>query len=163
MRALLALLLILRTSAAAAQPPAWAPGMPWAPAAPYVTVGQDEPGYRNWYMASPSHAAAVRSVQRLSDGLGVGGVVPTWHSSPQASGSNVGRVPFEVPPTEAWRTWSRAWLRPRKVIPEVGPVNRCRSTAIPSSTCAPEVRRKARIASCRRWTWCRFVRSRGTR
>ena len=45
----------------AAWSPAWpfgarfrlrVPGMPWAPTEPYITVGQDEPGYRNWFLAS---------------------------------------------------------------------------------------------------------------
>jgi hypothetical protein len=124
MRALLALLLILWTSAAAAQPPAWAPGMPWAPAAPYVTVGQDEPGYRNWYMASPSHAAAVRSFNDYLTTWGVGGVVPTWQLLRTASQwQQCGATPFEVPPTEAWPNVVQSLRYVRdKVIPEVGPV-----------------------------------------
>ena len=47
---------LLPRAAAAAQPPAVrrlpvAAGAPWDPAAPYITAGQDEPGYRSWYLA----------------------------------------------------------------------------------------------------------------
>ena len=38
----------------------------WNPAAAYITAGQDEPGYRNWYMASPRHADRGEELQRLS-------------------------------------------------------------------------------------------------
>lgn len=125
MRALLALSLIPWTSvAAAAQPPVWSPGMPWAPAGPYVTVGQDEPGYRNWYMASPSHAAAVKSFNTYLTTWDVGGVVPTWQLLRTASQwQKCGAAPFEVPPTEAWPNVVQTLRYVRdKVIPEVGPV-----------------------------------------
>jgi len=28
----------------------------WNPAADYITAGQDEPGYRSWYLAMPARA-----------------------------------------------------------------------------------------------------------
>src|SRR3954454_17059289 len=34
---------------------------PWDPVRPYITAGQDEPGYRSWYLAAPSRAAEVKS------------------------------------------------------------------------------------------------------
>src|SRR5678816_4156891 len=73
-----ALLLCLAGSAAGAEPPKWVPGMPWAPLEPYVVIGQDEPGYRNWYLASPSHGTQVKALNDYLTTYGVGGVVPTW-------------------------------------------------------------------------------------
>ncbi len=57
---LLAALFVLLAAPAGAQvpPPTTVPApAPWAPTAPYVIVGQDEPGYRNWYIAAPWHAS----------------------------------------------------------------------------------------------------------
>ena len=34
---------------------------PGGPSRAYVTAGQDEPGYRNWYMATPAHPMAVKA------------------------------------------------------------------------------------------------------
>ena len=33
----------------------------WNPAADYITAGQDEPGYRSWYLAMPSRAVQVKA------------------------------------------------------------------------------------------------------
>lgn len=98
--------------------------MPWAPTAPYVAVGQDEPGYRNWYVASPSHAAYVKSFNDYLTTWGVGGVVPTWQLLRTASQwHRCGAAPFEVPPTQAWPNVVQTLRYVRdKVIPEVGPV-----------------------------------------
>ena len=123
MRALL-LSLLGFASAAAAQPPAWVPGMPWDPTGPYVTVGQDEPGYRNWYMAAPWHAASVKSFNDYLTTYGVGGVVPTWQLLRTASDwQKCGAQPFEVPPSEDWPNVVQTLRYIRdKVIPVVGPV-----------------------------------------
>src|SRR5437764_13563091 len=34
---------------------------PWDPGAAYITTGQDEPGYRSWYLAAPERAVQVKS------------------------------------------------------------------------------------------------------
>jgi hypothetical protein len=123
MRAL-SLLLLGVTSAAAAQPPVWTPGMPWAPTAPYVTVGQDEPGYRNWYMAAPWHASSVKAFNDYLTTYGVAGVVPTWELLRTASDwQKCGQPAFEVPPTEDWPNVIQTLRYIRdKVIPVIGPV-----------------------------------------
>jgi len=120
----LALALIACASAAAAQPPAWVPGMPWEPTAPYITVGQDEAGYRNWYIAAPWHAASVKSLNDYLTTYGVGGVVPTWQLLRTASDwQKCGAQPFEVPPSEDWPNVVQAlrYIR-EQVIPVIGPV-----------------------------------------
>ena len=120
----LALSLLIGSSAAMAQPPTWVPGMPWQPTEPYVTIGQDEPGYRNWYMAAPWHASAVKSFNDYLVTYGVGGVVPTWQLLRTASDwQKCGAQPFEVPPSEDWPNVIQALRYVRdKVIPRIGPV-----------------------------------------
>jgi len=120
----LALFCIGLTSSVSAQPPVWTPGMPWQPTAPYVTAGQDEPGYRNWYIAAPSHAVWVRSFNDYLTTYGVGGVVPTWQLLRTASDwQKCGAPPFEVPPSEDWPNVVQALRYIRdKVIPAIGPV-----------------------------------------
>jgi len=119
---MLALSLLLAASAAGAQPPAWVPGMPWEPTAPYVTAGQDEPGYRNWYMASPRHAGAVSAFNAYLSYYGVSGIVPTWQLLRTASDwQKCGAAPFEVPPPESWPNVVQTLRYIRdKVIPVVG-------------------------------------------
>jgi hypothetical protein len=120
----LGFLLLVAASAASAQPPAWFPGMPWGPLAPYITVGQDEPGYRNWYVASPAHPAQVKQFNDYLVSYGVGGIVPTWQLLRTASDwQKCGAPPFEVPPSEDWPNLVQTlrYIRDR-VIPTVGPV-----------------------------------------
>ena len=68
----------------AAQAPVPTPVVPpaqpavWNPAASYITVGQDEPGYRSWYLAAPFRAAQVKSFNDYLVANQVGGIVPTW-------------------------------------------------------------------------------------
>lgn len=128
MRAL-ALLMALAASSASAQPAAW------NPTAPYVTIGQDEPGYRNWYMASPAHPMRVRAFNAYLTAYGVGGVVPTWQLLRTASDwRRCGGQPFEVPPTEHWPNIVHAlrfvgtFVEP--VIGEVEPVSAYRNPAL---------------------------------
>jgi hypothetical protein len=120
----LALPLLLAASAAQAAPPKWVPGMPWQPTAPYVTVGQDEPGYRNWYLASPSHAVQVRAFNDYLTAYGVGTVLPTWQLLRTASDwQKCGSPAFEVPPTPDWPNVVQTLRYIRdKVVPTVGPV-----------------------------------------
>lgn len=117
-------LLLGSASVAGAQPPTWVPGMPWEPTAPYVAVGQDEPGYRNWYLASPSHAVAVKSFNDYLVTYGVSGIVPTWQLLRTASDwQKCGAPAFEVPPSEDWPNVVQTLRYIRdKVIPTVGPV-----------------------------------------
>ena len=120
----LAIPLLLAASAAAAQPPAWVPGMPWAPTAPYVVAGQDEPGYRNWYLASPAHAPAVKAFNDYLATYGVAGVVPTWQLLRTASDwYKCGAAAFEVPPPGEWPRIVQTLRYVRdQVVPALGPV-----------------------------------------
>lgn len=124
MRVAFAVFLLLTASAAPAQPPVWAPGMPWDPTAPYITAGQDEPGYRSWYVAAPWHAPAVKSFNDYLVTYEVAGIVPTWQLLRTASDwQKCGAQPFEVPPSEDWPNVVQTlrYLRDR-VIPTIGPV-----------------------------------------
>lgn len=119
-----ALSLLLLASAAGAQPPAWVPGMPWEPTAPYITAGQDEAGYRNWFLASPANAVSVKAFNDYLTTWGVGGVVPTWQLLRTASDwQKCGSAAFEVPPSEEWPNVVQTLRYIRdKVIPAIGPV-----------------------------------------
>ncbi len=111
--------------AASAQPvTAPAPGHGWQPTAAYVTAGQDEPGYRNWYMASPRHQYAVTSFNNYLTTYGVGGIVPTWQLLRTASSwQRCGAQPYEVPPVAEWPNVVQTLRYVRDyVIPAVGPV-----------------------------------------
>jgi hypothetical protein len=61
--------LALIASAAGAQPaqplpaPSAAPASAvWDPVGAYITAGQDEPGYRSWYLAAPWRAGQVKAL-----------------------------------------------------------------------------------------------------
>jgi hypothetical protein len=101
-----------------------APPPVWNPAAPYITAGQDEPGYRSWYLASPAHQAQVRMFNDYLEQAGVGGVVPTWQLFRTAtSWQSCGAQPFEVPPTDEWPHIIQTLRYIRDyVIPALGPV-----------------------------------------
>ena len=111
---------------ASAQPavPHAPPPYGWQPTAAYVTAGQDEPGYRNWYMASPKHAYAVASFNNYLTTYGVSGIVPTWQLLRTAtSWQRCGAQPYEVPPTSEWPNVVQTLRYVRDyVIPAVGPV-----------------------------------------
>ena len=107
----------------------YAPGVPaqqaaWDPIAPYIAAGQDEPGYRNWYIASPAHATSVKSYNDYLDQYGVAGIFPTWKLLRTAtSWQRCGQQPFEVPPTAEWPHIVQTLRYVRDyVIPAVGPV-----------------------------------------
>lgn len=124
--------LLLSAAPAAAQQGAFGPGpytpiqQPpmWNPTADYVTPGQDERGYRNWYMASPRHGAQISAFNQYLTTWGVGGVVPTWQLLRTASmWQRCGASPFEVPPTSQWPNLVQTLRYVRDyVIPAVGPV-----------------------------------------
>jgi hypothetical protein len=120
----LAFALLLFASTAGAQPPVWIPGMPWEPTAPYITAGQDAPGYRNWYLASPANPVWVKGFNDYLTTWGVNGVVPTWQLLRTASDwQRCGAPAFEVPPSSDWPNLVQTLRYIRdKVIPTIGPV-----------------------------------------
>jgi hypothetical protein len=132
MMKLLASILALFATAAWAQPAAVVPPAPqgivpaaaWNPVAPYITAGQDEPGYRSWYLAAPWHAAQVKAFNDYLVANQVGGILPTWTLLRTATAwQECGAEPFEVPPAEEWPHMVQTLRYVRDhVIPVVGPV-----------------------------------------
>lgn len=130
---LLLLPLTLASTAAFAQAPQASPPLPavqqaapanWNPAAPYITAGQDEPGYRSWYLAGPWRAAQVKSFNDYLASAQVSGIFPTWQLLRTAtSWQECGGQPFEVPPPSEWPHMVQTLRYVRDyVIPAVGPV-----------------------------------------
>lgn len=123
-------LLASATAAQAPQPavPASTPQIPapaaWDPAAPYISAGQDEPGYRSWYLAAPWRAARVKEFNDYLDAANVGGVLPTWQLLRTAtSWSECGGQPFEIPPSSEWPHIVQTLRYVRDyVVPAIGPV-----------------------------------------
>jgi hypothetical protein len=97
---------------------------PWNPAAPYISAGQDEPGYRSWYLAAPWRAAQVKSFNDYLVSHQVGGILPTWQLLRTAtSWQECGGQPFEVPPAEDWPNMVQTLRYVHDyVVPAVGPV-----------------------------------------
>ena len=96
----------------------------WNPAADYITIGQDEPGYRSWYGASARHAHSVKAFNAYLAQWGVSGIVPTWQLLRTAtSWHRCGGAPFEVPPTSNWPhiVQTLRYINDY-VVPAVGPV-----------------------------------------
>jgi hypothetical protein len=94
------------------------------PAAPYITVGQDEPGYRSWYLAAPWRPAQVKAFNDYLTGAQVTGVLPTWQLLRTASSWQAcGQQPFEVPPAGEWPhiVQTLRYIRDY-VVPSIGPV-----------------------------------------
>jgi hypothetical protein len=96
----------------------------WDPVAPYIAAGQDEPGYRSWYLADPSHTIQVKAFNDYLQSAGVAGIVPTWELLRTAtSWQECGGQPFEVPPTSEWQHMVQTLRYVRDyVVPAVGPV-----------------------------------------
>ena len=126
MSLMLALAAAQMVQAAPAQPAPVAPmAMPsWNPAAAYISAGQDEPGYRSWYLAAPWRAAQVKSFNDYLVSNQVGGILPTWQLLRTAtSWQECGGQPFEVPPAEEWTNMVQTLRYVRDyVVPAVGPV-----------------------------------------
>ena len=104
--------------------PALAQTPQWNPAAPYVTPGQDEPGYRAWMAGASWRPAYVKAFHDYLTTYGVGGVAPTWQLLRTATDwQKCGADPFEVPPTNSWPNIVAA-LRyvGTYVTPQIGPV-----------------------------------------
>lgn len=118
MRALLALLPLILADPAAAQVPAY------NPTAAYITVGQDEPGWRSWYLALPTRALQVKAFNDYLRTYEVAGIVPTWQLFRTAtSWERCAGQPFEVPPSSQWPHIVQTLRYVRDyVIPAVGPV-----------------------------------------
>lgn len=118
-------LLIVAASSAQPQYVPPPPAQPaWHPTARYIEPGQDEPGYRAWYVSAPWRAAAVKTFNDYLDTYGVGGVVPTWQLLRTASDwRRCGGPPFEVAPMSEWPNIVQTlrYVRDR-VIPTIGPV-----------------------------------------
>jgi hypothetical protein len=117
MRFLLALLFLVA-------PPAFAQVPTWNPAADYITAGQDEPGYRSWYIGLPSRATQVKAFNDYLATYEVSGIVPTWQLFRTATNwEKCWAQPFEIPPTSEWPhiVQTLRYIRDY-VIPAVGPV-----------------------------------------
>jgi hypothetical protein len=132
---LLAMPVMLITATLAAAQPVTAPPpdpMPqaapppavWNPVAPYITAGQDEPGYRSWYLAAPWRAAQVKAFNDYLVSNQVGGILPTWTLLRTAtSWQECGGQPFEVPPADEWGHMVQTLRYVRDyVVPAIGPV-----------------------------------------
>lgn len=132
MRCLLVLLLMIFAAPATAQttlpaaPPAIETSAPAAPdpATSYITQGQDEPGYRAWYLAAPERAVEVKAFNDYLMSAQVAGIVPTWQLLRTATAwKECGAQPFEVPPASEWPHIIQTLRYVRDyVIPTVGPV-----------------------------------------
>lgn len=129
MNFLSAVLLPLATQTAAATPLVQSP-LPvtppaaWDPVAAYIAAGQDEPGYRSWYLGAPERAGQVKAFNDYLVAAQVGGILPTWQLLRTAtSWKECGAQPFEVPPTTEWPHMVQTLRYVRDyVIPAVGPV-----------------------------------------
>ena len=97
---------------------------PWNPAADYISAGQDEPGYRSWYIAAPWRAAQVKAFNDYLVTNRVGGILPTWQLLRTAtSWQECGGQPFEVPPAEEWPHMVQTLRYVHDyVVPAIGPV-----------------------------------------
>lgn len=114
----LAALLFLFASPGFAQHPEW------NPAADYITAGQDDSGYRSWYIALPARASQVKAFNDYLATYEVAGVVPTWQLFRTATNwERCLAQPFEIPPASEWPhiVQTLRYIRDY-VIPAVGPV-----------------------------------------
>jgi hypothetical protein len=104
-------------------PSAQAPAA-WDPAADYITAGQDEPGYRSWYLAMPARAIQVKAFNDYLATWKVAGILPTWQLFRTATAwEQCGGQPFEIPPTSEWPNIVQTLRYVHDyVVPAVGPV-----------------------------------------
>ena len=105
-------------------PPALAQHPEWNPAADYITAGQDEAGYRSWFLAHPARSGQVKAFNNYLATYEVAGVVPTWQLLRTAtSWQKCWAQPFELPPTSDWPHIVQTLRYVRDyVVPAVGPV-----------------------------------------
>ena len=95
----------------------------WNPAADYITAGQDEPGYRSWYLAAPAREPGESFNAYLAT-YQVAGILPTWQLLRTATAwEKCGGQPFEIPPTAEWPhiVQTLRYIHDY-VIPAIGPV-----------------------------------------
>ena len=119
--------------------PALAQAPQWNPVAEYVTAGQDEPGYRSWYVALPGRATQVKAFNDYLSTYDVAGIVPTWQLFRTATAwQKCAGQPFEIPPTSQWPHIVQTLRYVRDyVIPAVGPVEPVSAYRNPTlNTCA---------------------------
>ena len=118
------LVMLLMLAAIAAQTGTIPPSPAWNPAADYITPGQDEPGYRSWYLAMPSRALQVKAFNTYLATYQVSGILPTWQLFRTAtSWEKCGGQPFEIPPTTEWPNIVQTLRYVHDyVVPAVGPV-----------------------------------------
>jgi len=111
----------------------------WNPVADYVTAGQDELGYRSWYMALPSRSSQVKAFNDYLGTYEVAGIVPTWQLFRTATAwQRCAGQPFEIPPTSEWPhiVQTLRYIRDY-VVPAVGPVEPVSGYRNPAlNTCA---------------------------
>jgi hypothetical protein len=115
----LAPLLLLSSSGAQMS---YAPG--WQPAAEYITVGQDEPGYRAWLARQSWRTGAISQFHAYLNSAGVAYVVPTWQLLRTATQwQQCGAEPFTMPPVSEWPNIVQTLRYVRDyVVPAVGQV-----------------------------------------
>ena len=116
-------ILLLAAAQLAPYPPA-APPPAWNPGAEYITAGQDEPGYRSWYLAMPARAVQVKAFNDYLATYRVSGIMPTWQLFRTAtSWQRCGGQPFEVPPLSEWPHIVQTLRYVNDyVVPAIGPV-----------------------------------------
>jgi hypothetical protein len=104
--------------------PTAAPAAAYDPLERYVIPGQDEPGYRAWYQASPANPIRVAGFHQYLVDNGAGWVLPTWQIIRTASDWNkCNDAAFEVPPTSQWPNVVQTLRFIRdEVVPAIGPV-----------------------------------------
>ena len=117
-------ILLLAAAQAAPYPPPAVPLPAWNPVAEYITAGQDEPGYRSWYLAMPARAVQVKAFNDYLATWRVAGIVPTWQLLRTAtSWQRCGGQPFELPPTSQWPHIVQTLRYVNDyVVPAIGPV-----------------------------------------
>ncbi len=100
------------------------PPVVWNPVADYVTAGQDEPGYRSWYLAMPARAIQVKAFNDYLATYQVAGILPTWQLFRTATAwERCGGQPFEIPPTSEWPHIVQTLRYVHDyVVPAIGPV-----------------------------------------
>ncbi|HEX6783959.1 MAG TPA: hypothetical protein VF098_04805 [Sphingomicrobium sp.] len=120
---------VAQTASAPPVQPAPAPSVAaapavWDPVGPYITAGQDEPGYRSWYLADPARAGQVKAFNDYLVAADAGGVLPTWQLLRTATAwKDCGGQPFEVPPSSEWPHMVQTLRYVRDyVVPAIGPV-----------------------------------------
>ena len=99
-------------------------GQAYNPTGRYVIAGQDEPGYRAWYLSSPVHPIRVAGFHHYLERNGAAWVLPTWQVIRTASDwRKCNDAAFEVPPTSEWPHIVQTLRFVRdEVIPAIGPV-----------------------------------------